>query len=49
MWVRVAEVCGGRYVGTLANHPVVITSVALDSLVEFEPHHVIDVKPHEER
>ena len=35
MWVKVAQVIADRYVGTLANHPVVITSVALDSPIEF--------------
>ena len=45
MWVKVAQVIGERYVGTLANQPVAITSVALDSPIEFEPHHVIDIDP----
>ena len=49
MWVKVAQVIAGRYVGTLANHPVVITSVTLDSPIEFEPHHVIDFDPRGER
>lgn len=48
MWVKVAQVVGDRYVGTLANHPVAITSVSLDSLIEFEPHHVIDIDPRTE-
>ena len=48
MWVKVAQIVGERYVGTLANHPVAISSVALDSPIEFEPHHVIDIDPRTE-
>jgi hypothetical protein len=47
MWVRVLRVNKRGYVGTLANVPVSGDPAALThgSLVEFEPHHVIDVRP----
>ena len=47
MWVRVLRVNKRGYVGKLANVPVYGDPDVLThgSLVEFEPHHIIDVRP----
>jgi hypothetical protein len=41
MWVQVTEVRRGRYVGTLDNQPVALTSIGPGSQVEFGPEHII--------
>jgi hypothetical protein len=40
MWVEVTQVRGERYVGELANEPVVIADLRLDDEVVFGPEHV---------
>lgn len=43
MWVRVSEVRGGRYAGTLEDSPVTSTVLADGDVVEFLPEHVATV------
>lgn len=44
LWVEVtSQAEDGTYTGRVRNKPMVITSVAFDDEVRFEPRHVIDV------
>lgn len=44
MWVRIKNVVvPGRYVGTLMNHPVVVTSLSHGAEIEFGAEHVADI------
>ena len=44
MWVKVTGVeGGGRYVGELRNHPVVVDSVRYGDSIHFEARHISDL------
>ena len=43
MWVKVTERRDGRYVGTLANDPFVLTELQHGDTIDFGPEHVIAI------
>ena len=49
MWVEVEQCAKGSYRGLLANQPASTDEVLLGMEVWFEPRHVIDIMPSEER
>jgi hypothetical protein len=48
MWVRVVDVNGPYFVGTLSNVPVVVPKLKFGSRVAFLPEHVISIVPAED-
>ena len=43
MWVKVTERRAGRYAGTLANVPDVLTELSFGDVIEFAPENVVAI------